>query len=260
MSSSKRNTNRNISSEKPHPKWQYKFIPLLKEFFPKTTFYIATHSPVIISTTDEGEAYELIRDGANVTAKKLGNPKEWYLADVVLILLYILISWWDLISIVIGLPFILITLVLGPFMIVVFVLATVVLGLYFVEGVLGYDIEGHSSLLETSFQAFVALGAWVIAFLVLRWHFSQDEGEDWVIEKVNDLSFNLRQQLQERVGDIIQKDGKEEYQILLKKSSLSGEIIYEKKQSFSQTEKRTAGPHMRPGTLFALLHPPCGPL
>ena len=65
-----------------HPKWQYKFIPLLKEFFPKTTFYIATHSPVIVSTTGEGEAYELIRDEANVTAKKLGNPREWYLADV----------------------------------------------------------------------------------------------------------------------------------------------------------------------------------
>lgn len=65
-----------------HPKWQYKFIPLLKKFFPKTTFFIATHSPTIVSTTDEGEAYELIREGSNVTAKKLGNPKAWYLADV----------------------------------------------------------------------------------------------------------------------------------------------------------------------------------
>jgi|GEM_PF-223510 len=65
-----------------HPKWQYKFIPLLKKFFPKTTFFIATHSPTIVSTTDEGEAYELIREGNNVTAKKLGNPKAWYLADV----------------------------------------------------------------------------------------------------------------------------------------------------------------------------------
>jgi predicted ATP-binding protein involved in virulence len=65
-----------------HPKWQHKFIPLLKEFFPKITFYIATHSPVIISTTNEGEAYELVRDDFDVTAKKLGNPKEWYLADI----------------------------------------------------------------------------------------------------------------------------------------------------------------------------------
>jgi len=65
-----------------HPKWQHRFIPLLKEFFPKITFYIATHSPVIVSTTNEGEAYELVRNDFDVTAKKLGNPKEWYLADI----------------------------------------------------------------------------------------------------------------------------------------------------------------------------------
>jgi len=65
-----------------HPKWQYRIISLLKESFPKTTFYIATHSPVIISTTEEGEAYELVKEGKKVTAHQLGNPKEWYLADV----------------------------------------------------------------------------------------------------------------------------------------------------------------------------------
>ncbi|WP_353572767.1 AAA family ATPase [Candidatus Albibeggiatoa sp. nov. BB20] len=65
-----------------HPKWQHHIIPLLKEFFPKTTFYIATHSPVIVSTTEQDEAYELIREENNVTARKLGNPKEWYLADL----------------------------------------------------------------------------------------------------------------------------------------------------------------------------------
>jgi predicted ATP-dependent endonuclease of OLD family len=65
-----------------HPKWQYRIISLLKEFFPKTTFYIATHSPLIISTTDEGEAYELSKKGNKVTAHQLGNPQEWYLTDV----------------------------------------------------------------------------------------------------------------------------------------------------------------------------------
>jgi len=65
-----------------HPKWQYRIISLLKEFFPKTIFYIATHSPLIISTTDEGEAYELEKKGNKVTAHQLGNPQEWYLADV----------------------------------------------------------------------------------------------------------------------------------------------------------------------------------
>ena len=37
-----------------HPKWEQSIIPFLKKHFPKTTFYIATHSPLIISTTEEG--------------------------------------------------------------------------------------------------------------------------------------------------------------------------------------------------------------
>ncbi|MCU0447109.1 MAG: AAA family ATPase [Microscillaceae bacterium] len=65
-----------------HAKWQYKIIPLLKKFFPKTTFYIATHSPLIVATTEQDEAYELVREGNQVTARRLGNPKDWYLADV----------------------------------------------------------------------------------------------------------------------------------------------------------------------------------
>jgi predicted ATP-dependent endonuclease of OLD family len=65
-----------------HPKWQYHIIPLLKKYFPKTTFYITTHSPLIVSSTEEGEAYELLKNDNTVTAKKLGNPKEWYMVDV----------------------------------------------------------------------------------------------------------------------------------------------------------------------------------
>lgn len=69
-----------------HAEWQSKIIPLLKQSFPKTTFFIATHSPLIVSTTDQDEAYELVPetrdDGTFVVAKKLGNPRQWYLADV----------------------------------------------------------------------------------------------------------------------------------------------------------------------------------
>jgi predicted ATP-binding protein involved in virulence len=61
-----------------HAKWQFEIIPLLKRFFPKTTFYISTHSPLIISTTAEDEAYELLREGNEVKSKKLGNPQNWY--------------------------------------------------------------------------------------------------------------------------------------------------------------------------------------
>ena len=65
-----------------HPKWEQSIIPFLKKHFPKTTFYIATHSPLIISTTEEGEAYELVKEGQNIEARELGNPKAWYLADI----------------------------------------------------------------------------------------------------------------------------------------------------------------------------------
>jgi hypothetical protein len=66
-----------------HAEWQSKIIPLLKRFFPKTTFFIATHSPIIVASTERDEAYELVREDDDIVrAHKLGNPREWYLADV----------------------------------------------------------------------------------------------------------------------------------------------------------------------------------
>lgn len=122
-----------------------------------------------------------------------------------LTVLYTLLSCWDLISILIGLPFIVISMVLGPFTITVFVLAIVVLGMYLVEEVIGYDVRGYTSVLESALQAFIALVAMVISFLVLRWHFGKEKSGDWVVEKAGDLSFTLRQQLQGLVGEIVRK-------------------------------------------------------
>lgn len=65
-----------------HPTWQAKIVPLLKRFFPQATFYLCTHSPLVVATTDDGEAYELVREGQRVTAHKLGSPRAWYMADV----------------------------------------------------------------------------------------------------------------------------------------------------------------------------------
>ncbi len=65
-----------------HPTWQAKIVPLLKRFFPRATFYLCTHSPLVVATTDDGEAYELVREDHHVTAHKLGNPRAWYMADV----------------------------------------------------------------------------------------------------------------------------------------------------------------------------------
>ena len=65
-----------------HPKWERSILPLLRKHFPKTTFYVTTHSPLIISTTLEGEGYELIAKDNWIFAENLGNPKNWYLADI----------------------------------------------------------------------------------------------------------------------------------------------------------------------------------
>lgn len=44
-----------------HLSWQANIIPLLKRLFPNTTFYITTHSSIVLSQLSEGEAYRLER-------------------------------------------------------------------------------------------------------------------------------------------------------------------------------------------------------
>lgn len=52
-----------------HTKWQANIIPTLKRLFPNTTFYITTHSAIVISQLQHGEAYELYRDEEDGTVK-----------------------------------------------------------------------------------------------------------------------------------------------------------------------------------------------
>ncbi len=66
-----------------HLKWQVKIIPTLKKLFPNTTFYIATHSPLVLSQLEEGEAYLLERDNDGVVRSKMVNsPNKRILANV----------------------------------------------------------------------------------------------------------------------------------------------------------------------------------
>ncbi|WP_150539074.1 AAA family ATPase [Actinobacillus vicugnae] len=53
-----------------HNEWQVKIIPLLKELFPNTTFYITTHSSLVISQLEDGEAYRLQREDDGVVYGK----------------------------------------------------------------------------------------------------------------------------------------------------------------------------------------------
>ena len=66
-----------------HVEWQSKIIPLLKKLFPNTTFFIATHSPIVLSQLQEGEAYRLEKqeDGV-VRATIIEAPNRRILDDV----------------------------------------------------------------------------------------------------------------------------------------------------------------------------------
>ena len=65
-----------------HPRWQVRLLPFLRKAFPKATFVVTTHSPLLARDTAPGEAYELVADGTTVRARRLGSPRDWYLADV----------------------------------------------------------------------------------------------------------------------------------------------------------------------------------
>ena len=66
-----------------HISWQTKIIGILKEFFPKTTFYISTHSPLVLAGLRDGEAYELYKDGDFVKTKRVENIENYFLSDIV---------------------------------------------------------------------------------------------------------------------------------------------------------------------------------
>ncbi|OQX08718.1 MAG: hypothetical protein BWK73_24635 [Thiothrix lacustris] len=66
-----------------HLSWQAHIIPLLKRLFPNTTFYITTHSSIVLSQLQEGEAYRLERDEQGVVRTHLIKaPNKAAMVDV----------------------------------------------------------------------------------------------------------------------------------------------------------------------------------
>ena len=47
-----------------HPKWQWKVLDALHSSFPKIQFIVATHSPIIISSSKEARLLSIGEDGA----------------------------------------------------------------------------------------------------------------------------------------------------------------------------------------------------
>ena len=67
-----------------HNEWQIKIVPLLKKLFPNTTFFITTHSSLVISQLEQGEAYRLVRskeDGV-VYGKMIDYPSNTSFVDL----------------------------------------------------------------------------------------------------------------------------------------------------------------------------------
>ena len=66
-----------------HSQWQSKIVVLLKELFPNTTFFLASHSPIVLSQLAEGEAYLLRRnEGGIVESHLIPRPNGRILADL----------------------------------------------------------------------------------------------------------------------------------------------------------------------------------
>lgn len=66
-----------------HNEWQVKIIPLLKQLFPNTTFFITTHSSLVISQLEDGEAYRLQRETDGVVyGKAIAHPSNASFIDL----------------------------------------------------------------------------------------------------------------------------------------------------------------------------------
>ena len=67
-----------------HPAWQAKIIACLKSSLPNTTFYIATHSPLVLSQLLNKEAYLIRRDEDGVVRSQTIDAPDRRLLDDVL--------------------------------------------------------------------------------------------------------------------------------------------------------------------------------
>ncbi len=66
-----------------HLSWQARIIPTLKTLFPNATFYITTHSSVILSQLKEGEAYRLQRDKDGIVkTHRICSPANASMVDI----------------------------------------------------------------------------------------------------------------------------------------------------------------------------------
>lgn len=66
-----------------HAEWQVRIIPCLKKLLPNTTFFVTTHSPLVLVRLLQKEAYLLKRDDDGVVrSQKIAYPNRRLFSDV----------------------------------------------------------------------------------------------------------------------------------------------------------------------------------
>ena len=117
--------------------------------------------------------------------------------------LYIVLGFWEFITIPMILVIVVISMLSGPFMVLVAVLSALMLGLYFIEDIIGYDIQGVSSF-DNGVQALLALGALIVSSAVLgAVHFGSED--DLIMDKGTDIIAGIHSLLKNAADDIIEK-------------------------------------------------------
>jgi hypothetical protein len=67
-----------------HPEWQKTLVPLLKDNFPNVQFIATTHSPLVAGAMEEQEVIRLVRVGAAIEARGVGERLRGLRADQIL--------------------------------------------------------------------------------------------------------------------------------------------------------------------------------
>ncbi len=136
----------------------------------------------------------------DVGQRKLRHP---FFTMPALLMLYTVLAFWEFITIPMILLIVVASMLSGPFMVLVAVLSALMLGLYFIEEIIGHDIQGVSSF-DNGAQALLALGALIVSGAVL-WavHFGSDD--DLIMDKGADIIAGIHSLIKSAADDIIEK-------------------------------------------------------
>lgn len=109
----------------------------------------------------------------------------------------ILVSVWDFASFILVLPFIAMIALSGFVMGFASLIGIIALVIFFIERVLGYELENTVSIIETPLTAIITLLIVILGILYVSWQlFSKKGGTGYIIYKTADFNMKIRQKIQ----------------------------------------------------------------